>query len=132
MRNREQPSAPALGFFFSSRRRHTRCSRDWSQTCALPIWTILALAGVAQWLMSRGRRRLALAVCALYGGLAVFADGWPGWGADFGGVPAFLTGLAVFLILLSGRRVSAVRLGLVGLAGIGLITAIAVADRLRP
>src|SRR2546429_2785967 len=25
--------------FFSSRRRHTRCSRDWSQTCALPIFT---------------------------------------------------------------------------------------------
>src|SRR5207245_5943751 len=25
-------------FFFSSRRRHTRCYRDWSQTCALPIW----------------------------------------------------------------------------------------------
>src|SRR2546429_2993205 len=24
-------------FFFSSRRRHTRCSRDWSSTCALPI-----------------------------------------------------------------------------------------------
>src|SRR5690606_40942041 len=24
-------------FFFSSRRRHTRFSRDWSQTCALPI-----------------------------------------------------------------------------------------------
>src|SRR2546429_5984286 len=26
-----------ISFFFSSRRRHTRCSRDWSQTCALPI-----------------------------------------------------------------------------------------------
>src|SRR5690554_7763161 len=25
-------------FFFSSRRRHTRCGRDWSQTCALPIY----------------------------------------------------------------------------------------------
>src|SRR5207245_6093217 len=24
-------------FFFSSRRRHTRCYRDWIQTCALPI-----------------------------------------------------------------------------------------------
>src|SRR5438128_3117242 len=24
-------------FFFSSRRRHTRCYRDWVQTCALPI-----------------------------------------------------------------------------------------------
>src|SRR5690606_41193742 len=27
-----------LAFFFSSRRRHTRFSRDWSQTCALPIF----------------------------------------------------------------------------------------------
>src|SRR5215475_15298695 len=25
-------------FFFSSRRRHTRFSRDWSSTCALPIY----------------------------------------------------------------------------------------------
>src|SRR5436305_5442257 len=24
-------------FFFSSRRRHTSCGRDWSSTCALPI-----------------------------------------------------------------------------------------------
>src|SRR5436853_1532140 len=24
-------------FFFSSRRRHTRCLSDWSSTCALPI-----------------------------------------------------------------------------------------------
>src|SRR5437870_13731538 len=27
-------------FFFSSRRRHTRWPRDWSQTCALPIFQI--------------------------------------------------------------------------------------------
>src|SRR5204863_3328194 len=26
-----------VSFFFSSRRRHTRSLRDWSQTCALPI-----------------------------------------------------------------------------------------------
>ncbi|MGS2644263.1 hypothetical protein [Streptosporangium sp. LJ11] len=94
--------------------------------------TILALAGIAQWLISRGRRSLALTVCAAYGGLAVFADGWPAWGADFGGVPAFLVGVAVFLILLSGGRVSPVRLVLVGLAGGLLIGAIAVADWLRP
>src|SRR5437899_3638676 len=25
-------------FFFSSRRRHTRCLSDWVQTCALPIF----------------------------------------------------------------------------------------------
>ncbi|WP_440069624.1 hypothetical protein [Streptosporangium sp. OZ121] len=94
--------------------------------------TILALAGIAQWLISRGRRSLALTVCAAYGGLAVFADGWPAWGADFGGVPAFLVGVAVFLILLSGGRVSPVRLFLAGLAGGLLIGAIAVADWLRP
>ncbi|MFF5208553.1 hypothetical protein [Streptosporangium sp. NPDC000396] len=94
--------------------------------------TILALAGIAQWLISRGRRALAFGICVLYGGLAVFADGWPAWGADFGGVPAFLTGLAVFLILLSGRRVSPGKLALVGAAGALLIGAIAVADWLRP
>src|SRR6266498_5214080 len=27
-------------FFFSSRRRHTRCGRDWSSDCALPIFEI--------------------------------------------------------------------------------------------
>ncbi|GAA3443248.1 hypothetical protein [Planomonospora venezuelensis] len=94
--------------------------------------TILALAGIAQWLTGRGRRGLAVAVCVLYGGLAVFADGWPAWGADFGGVPAFLAGVAVFVTLLTGRRVSVAGLGLVGLAGAVLIGAIAVADWSRP
>src|SRR6266498_5260586 len=35
----EQRITRAESFFFSSRRRHTRCGRDWSQTCALPIWS---------------------------------------------------------------------------------------------
>ncbi|MEU7001532.1 hypothetical protein [Nonomuraea sp. NPDC046570] len=95
--------------------------------------TILALAGVAHWLLGRGTPRIvAVAACAVYGGFAVFADGWPAWGADFGGVPAFVIGLAVFLILLSGRKVSVVKLLLVGLAGAALIGAIAVFDWLRP
>src|SRR5690606_40125599 len=29
---------PEPSFFFSSRRRHTRFSRDWSSACALPIF----------------------------------------------------------------------------------------------
>src|SRR3989442_4280340 len=33
-------------FFFSSRRRHTRCGRDWSSTCALPIYDEVVTAGV--------------------------------------------------------------------------------------
>jgi hypothetical protein len=95
--------------------------------------TVLGLAGVAQWLLGRGVRRfVVVAACAAYGAFAVFADGWPSWGADFGGVPAFVIGLAVFLILLSGRRVSVLRLLLVGLAGGVLVGGLSVFDWLRP
>ncbi|MFC5823367.1 hypothetical protein [Nonomuraea insulae] len=95
--------------------------------------TLLGLAGVAQWLLGRGISRVVVVtLCALYGGLAVFADGWPSWGADFGGVPAFVIGLAVFLMLLSGQRVSLLRLLLVGLIGAGLVGALSVFDWLRP
>nr|WP_221475915.1 hypothetical protein [Sphaerisporangium rubeum] len=94
--------------------------------------TILALAGAAQALIDRGRRGVALALCLVYGLLAVFADGWPSWGADFGGVPAFVLGLAVFVMMLSGRRVTVSRLALVAAAGVVLIGAIAVADWMRP
>ncbi|WP_157099503.1 hypothetical protein [Microbispora sp. ATCC PTA-5024] len=92
--------------------------------------TILLLAGVAHAL--RRRPRLAALVCLAYGLVAVVADGWPAWGADFGGVPSFVVGVAVFLLMVTGRRVSVVRLGLVGLAGVALIALIAVADWLRP
>ncbi|MEU4510823.1 hypothetical protein AB0G05_15115 [Nonomuraea wenchangensis] len=95
--------------------------------------TVLGLAGIAQWLLGRGVSRLVVVVaCALYGMFAVFADGWPSWGADFGGVPAFVIGLAVFLILLSGRRVSLLRLLLVGVAGVAIVGVLSVIDWLRP
>ncbi|GGK92312.1 hypothetical protein GCM10007964_38630 [Sphaerisporangium melleum] len=94
--------------------------------------TILALAGVAQALAERGRRVLGLCVCLAYGLLAIFADGWPGWGADFGGVPAFVLGFAVFVLLLAGRRVTLGRLALVAAGGAVLVGLIAVADWLRP
>src|SRR5947199_10380241 len=35
------------GFFFSSRRRHTRCLSDWSSTCALPISFQVSRLGAA-------------------------------------------------------------------------------------
>ncbi|WP_406673831.1 hypothetical protein WBK31_35330 [Nonomuraea sp. N2-4H] len=95
--------------------------------------TILGLAGIAHWLLGkRMPRAVVVTLCAAYGGFAVFADGWPSWGADFGGVPAFVIGLAVFLILLSGKRVSPLRLLLVGLAGAALVGVLSVIDWLRP
>ncbi|WP_424536846.1 hypothetical protein ACOZ38_44650 [Sphaerisporangium viridialbum] len=94
--------------------------------------TILALAGVSQVLMERGRRAIALAICLAYGLLTIFADGWPAWGADFGGVPAFVLGFAVFVMMLSGRRITVGRLAIVAVAGAALISVIALADWLRP
>jgi hypothetical protein len=92
--------------------------------------TILALAGLAHVL--RRRPRLAIALCLGYGLLAIAADGWPSWGADFGGVPSFVLGFAVFMLMLSGHRVSIARLAVIGAAGAALITAIAIVDWLRP
>ncbi|MEU5859995.1 hypothetical protein ABZ815_02400 [Nonomuraea sp. NPDC047529] len=95
--------------------------------------TILGLAGVAHWLLGRGvSRTIVVALCGLYGAFAVFADGSPSWGADFGGVPAFVIGVAVFLILLSGRRVSVLKLLLVGAVAVALIAAISFVDWMRP
>ncbi|GLX10560.1 hypothetical protein Misp03_74860 [Microbispora sp. NBRC 16548] len=92
--------------------------------------TILLLAAVACAL--RRRPRLAVAVCVAYGLLAIAGDGWPTWGADFGGVPSFVLGVAVCVLMVTGRRVSVLRLGLIAVAGGVLIMLIAVADWLRP
>lgn len=95
--------------------------------------TILGLAGVAQWLLGRGiSRKVVVALCTMYGAFAVFADGSPSWGADFGGVPAFVIGVAVFLILLSGKRVSIVKLLLAAAIAVALIAAISLFDWMRP
>ncbi|GII77661.1 hypothetical protein Sru01_26430 [Sphaerisporangium rufum] len=94
--------------------------------------TLLFLAAVAQATADHRRRRPVLVGCLAYGLLAIFADGYPGWGADFGGVPAFVLGFAVFALMLTGRRVTPVRLAAIAVAGAALITAIAVADWLRP
>src|SRR3989442_9757141 len=36
-----------IAFFFSSRRRHTRCGRDWSSdVCSSDLWTLLRKKGL--------------------------------------------------------------------------------------
>src|SRR2546430_13878370 len=46
MRGRTSAKHRERGFFFSSRRRHTRFDCDWSQTCALPISPASAIAAI--------------------------------------------------------------------------------------
>src|SRR6202043_4178167 len=41
-------------FFFSSRRRHTRCGRDWSSDVCLPIFAAVIATTVVKWLEGVG------------------------------------------------------------------------------
>ncbi|GGM91502.1 hypothetical protein GCM10010106_44190 [Thermopolyspora flexuosa] len=92
---------------------------------------LLAAAG-AERLVTAGRPRAAVGFIAGCGGVAMLLDGWPGIGSDFGGVIAFLPGIAVTALLVAGARVSIVRLGGFCAAGGVLIMAIAFLDHLRP
>lgn len=59
----------------------------------------------------------AVAIVAVVGVFAVAVDGLPAWGSDFGGVLAMVPAFAVLGLLLTGRRVSPLKLGLFCLAG---------------
>lgn len=89
---------------------------------------LLAAAALAG---GRERRRclLLLGAVAL---VAVAVDGAPPWGSDVGGVLALLPAFLVLGMLLTGARVSALRLLLAGLAGAVVVTAFALVDHARP
>jgi hypothetical protein len=109
--------------------------------------TLLTSVGVAQWLVRRGNgdgndgdhdggngnaRTWALAVVLGLGLSAMALDGLPLWGADFGGVIAFVPGLAVSVLVVAGKRISLVRLAAFCAAGGFAVLAIAFLDHLRP
>jgi hypothetical protein len=62
---------------------------------------------------------------------AIAIDGFPGWGADFGGVLTFVPAFAILALLVTRSRLSALRLGLAAGAGVLVVALIGVADYLR-
>ncbi|GGO21470.1 hypothetical protein GCM10010116_43210 [Microbispora rosea subsp. aerata] len=93
---------------------------------------LLVTTAAADGLVRAGRRALAVALVAALGAFAMLLDGWPGVGSDFGGVIAFVPGIAVTALIVAGRRVSVVKLGAFCAAGGVLVMAIAFLDFLRP
>ncbi|GAA3202488.1 hypothetical protein [Nonomuraea helvata] len=98
---------------------------------------LMVTAIAAEHLVRAGRRRPAVAGVAGLGvaGLGVAAmllAGWPGVGSDFGGVIAFVPGIAVTALLVAGKRVSVVKLGAFCVLGGVAVSVIAVLDHLRP
>ncbi|MQY05239.1 hypothetical protein [Actinomadura macrotermitis] len=90
-------------------------------------FALFAVAAVltAAWLSAYPAKKWqAAGVVAAVGVFAVAVDGLPVWGADFGGVLAMVPVFAMLGVLVTGRRVSPVKLGLSGLAGVALVLAI--------
>ncbi|MCO6008729.1 hypothetical protein NE236_27515 [Actinoallomurus purpureus] len=94
--------------------------------------TLLAASGVAQWLEPRRGRRAAVAAVLAMTMTAALLDSWTAWGSDFGGLIAFVPGLATTALLVSGRRVSFLRLQVLRAAGMALVLGVAFIDHLRP
>jgi hypothetical protein len=94
--------------------------------------SLLAAAGVAQWLEPRRGRRTAVAAVLVLTLTAAVLDSWTAWGSDFGGLIAFVPGLATTALLVAGRRVSFIRLQLLRATGMALVLGVAWVDYLRP
>lgn len=94
--------------------------------------TFIAAIAFAGALRSRGRRYAAAASVGLLGLLAVVVDAAPSWGADAGGPPALIPGIALLVLAALEVRVTW-RQALVVVGGtVGAVLLIAVADWLRP
>ncbi|MDA2812424.1 hypothetical protein O4J56_17410 [Nocardiopsis sp. RSe5-2] len=93
---------------------------------------LMAVAGIAHYLIAAGRRRTAVAVASAVGGATVLVVGWPGLGTDFGGLFALVPGLAVTVLMIAGRRVTLVRMAAVCAGGAAVLAAVAYWDYLRP
>ncbi|MFI6599721.1 hypothetical protein ACIBHX_26025 [Nonomuraea sp. NPDC050536] len=75
--------------------------------------------------------KVGVAVVAGLGLFAMFLDG-SGVGSDFGGVIAFVPGIAVTALLIAGKRISLIKLALAGLAGAVIVSGFAVVNYLKP
>jgi hypothetical protein len=93
---------------------------------------VLSAAWLAERPLRAGRRGLAVAVAVTTGLVAAAIDGWPGWGADFGGVLALIPATAVLGMLIAGKRLSLTRLGLFCLSAVAVVLALSFTDSLRP
>lgn len=90
--------------------------------------SLITAAGAASYLIRRGQQMAAGGVVLVVGAVAALVDGWPDFGADFGGVLALIPGVAVLAAGVSGVRVTVPRVIGVGLTAVGAAVGIALLD----
>ncbi|GAA4238852.1 hypothetical protein GCM10022254_56530 [Actinomadura meridiana] len=85
------------------------------------VAAMLTAAWLTEFPVRAGRKRLALGIVAGIGAFAVAVDGLPAWGSDFGGVLAMVPAFAMLGLMVTGRRVSPLKLALFCVAGAVLV-----------
>ncbi|WP_243711269.1 hypothetical protein [Actinomadura sp. KC216] len=85
------------------------------------VASILTAAWLTEYPLRAGRKTLALGIVAAIGAFAVAVDGLPAWGSDFGGVLAMVPAFAMLGLMVTGRRVSPLKLALFCLVGAALV-----------
>ena len=103
-----------------------------NSTFASYATTGLLLAGyLAHRLLATGQRRAAVFAVAAIGFGIVICEGWPTMGSDFGGVIALTPPVLWLILVLSGARVTPLRLVAVGGAAVVVVALISVLDWAR-
>lgn len=101
-------------------------------TFALFATSALLLAtAVSSVLVRAGRPRVAALAVLVLGIGTVIVDGAPFWGADGGGPPALIPGIAYLVLAILGIAMTWQRVLLIGLGSAGLFLAVAFLDWLR-
>ncbi|MEO8107149.1 MAG: hypothetical protein ABI720_07500 [Actinomycetes bacterium] len=90
---------------------------------------LVALSWLASGLNENSRRLPLVSVAAV---AAVLVVGLPAFGADFGGMLAFTAGVAVFLVVLSGRKLTVRKFAVILAGATFFVMIVSVADWLRP
>ncbi|MFD1543141.1 hypothetical protein, partial [Nonomuraea guangzhouensis] len=93
----------------------------------LATGTLLATTTIAH----RFPGKVGVAAVAVLGAFAMVLGG-SGMGSDFGGVIAFVPGIAVTALILAGKRVSIVKLGAFCVAGAVIVMTFAIVNYLQP
>jgi len=96
------------------------------------VAALFTAVGMVGPLITADRRRLAAAVTAGFGLLVALIDGWPAFGADFGGMIALVAAFATMATLVLGKTLSWRRVVGIAAAAVVVPVVVAVLDWLRP
>ncbi|MDN5852899.1 MAG: hypothetical protein L0K86_08645, partial [Actinomycetia bacterium] len=96
------------------------------------VSALLTAAVAAQDLRRHGRERAAVVAATVIGAIAIVVDGWPTFGADFGGMLSLVPGVLLLALLLAGVRLGVGRLAAVAVTGFVAVAVVSYLDYLRP